>query len=306
MKRNFLRILKVTVWFVGFLALLSLLEQYWITDLVAQFILHLSLAGLVALGFLILPERQFIHSIPVLLCLCVLTLKIWGSEDDFTKVPIQGTGLKVISLNLNSANLNHELFLKYIREADPDVLVLTELSQNWVPAIEQLSPDFQNLVTLVRNDNFGIGIISKFPLQNEEKLLVGDGDLPAIGASVRTPKGLVSIFGVHPMPPIFPEAKRIRDEYLGEVAKRLSEISGPAIVCGDFNLTPWTFAMNRFEKVSGLRRPKGMPPVTWPAVIAPIGISIDHCLVSRDLSVVRYSSGRGVGSDHLPLELEVN
>jgi len=48
----------------------------------------------------------------------------------------------------------------------------------------------------------------------------------------------------------------------------------------------------------------GIQP-TWPAMFLPLRIPIDHCLVSPDLKIVRRKIGRDIGSDHLPLLVDL-
>ena len=45
---------------------------------------------------------------------------------------------------------------------------------------------------------------------------------------------------------------------------------------------------------------------SWPAQFAPLGIRIDHCLVSREWESVRVDIGRALGSDHLPVIAELS
>ncbi len=44
---------------------------------------------------------------------------------------------------------------------------------------------------------------------------------------------------------------------------------------------------------------------SWPAQFAPVGIRIDHCLLSRHWNAWSTSIGPDLGSDHLPLVADV-
>jgi endonuclease/exonuclease/phosphatase (EEP) superfamily protein YafD len=59
----------------------------------------------------------------------------------------------------------------------------------------------------------------------------------------------------------------------------------PTLVIGDFNLTVGSSTWSRFRKASRLSRPAGREPASWPWLLGPAGLTIDHILV------------RGVGAD---------
>ncbi len=80
------------------------------------------------------------------------------------------------------------------------------------------------------------------------------------------------------------------------------------ILAGDFNLTPWSFALRRFDKRVGLERrdralfswparlfPKA--PLSWPLVLLPI----DHLYAGQAWRTVSIARGPRLGSDHYPV-----
>ncbi len=89
----------------------------------------------------------------------------------------------------------------------------------------------------------------------------------------------------------------------------MREQAGPRICVGDFNTTMWSRYFKDFVEHSGLisvREGFGVLP-TWPTFMGPnwMMLPIDHCLVSDDIRVVRASVGGRMGSDHLPLIVEL-
>ena len=56
-------------------------------------------------------------------------------------------------------------------------------------------------------------------------------------------------------------------------------------------------------KTGGLRNARsgfGILP-TWPTFMPVLYIPIDHCLVTKEIDIIKLRTGRNVGSDHLPL-----
>jgi endonuclease/exonuclease/phosphatase (EEP) superfamily protein YafD len=73
------------------------------------------------------------------------------------------------------------------------------------------------------------------------------------------------------------------------------------IVAGDFNLTPWSFALRRLDWRLGLER-RDRALSSWPAMGAPAPfLPIDHVYAGRAWRTVRVEQGPSFGSTHYPL-----
>jgi endonuclease/exonuclease/phosphatase (EEP) superfamily protein YafD len=84
------------------------------------------------------------------------------------------------------------------------------------------------------------------------------------------------------------------------------------IVAGDFNLTPWSFALRGLDRRFGLeRRDRAIP--TWPALQAlgvaliavPAVLPIDHVYAGSAWRTVSIRRGPRIGSDHYPLIVDL-
>ena len=76
---------------------------------------------------------------------------------------------------------------------------------------------------------------------------------------------------------------------------------------GDYNATPWSRPFWRFVDRSGLcdsRAGFGVQ-ASFPAMSAVLRIPIDHVLVSCSIGVRDRRIGRDVGSDHLPVIVDL-
>jgi len=86
---------------------------------------------------------------------------------------------------------------------------------------------------------------------------------------------------------------------------------------GDLNATMWSPYFRTLRTKLGLhdsRKGFGILP-TWttpspvspfPAWLAPLlAILIDHCLLSRDIQAIEMHIGKPVGSDHLPIVVDL-
>ena len=97
--------------------------------------------------------------------------------------------------------------------------------------------------------------------------------------------------------------QRQQIETLGQIVK---DLPGPLIIMGDFNATAWSYAVRRIEELTGTQRIAGVGR-TWHGgydtplgrIPEPLGLPIDHILVSPGIGVRSIGTVPIPGSDHL-------
>ena len=218
--------------------------------------------------------------------------------------PVDRTGnLRVLLANVLTSNTHHDRLLELIEREQPDVLVLLETDTNWIASLEPLEASYPFHLAVPRSDNFGIAIYSRLPMSDLRVVTPGQ-DLPSIIGTLTVGNQAVELIGTHPIPPIRGRRFRMRNEQLADLANL---VSGPTILAGDLNLTMWSPHHARFESESGLRNTRrgfGILP-SWPTGEIPVKIPLDHCLVSDDILVRDTRLGPSIGSDHLPLIVDL-
>jgi endonuclease/exonuclease/phosphatase (EEP) superfamily protein YafD len=245
-----------------------------------------------------------IFALFALLNWAVIVPHCWGFPPKST---VQGTKLRVMLMNVHRNNNDTELAIRRIKENDPDLIVLEEIDDHWWSALAGLQATFPYALRDIREDDFGIALLSKFPLQNGKILYFSDAEVPSVTAQLELGGSLVTVLGTHPVPPAGAEGTRLRDQQLAAVAEFIRPVSAPAIILGDLNTTPWNYAFRRLLKGSGLIDGSsgfGYQP-TWPSFFWPMRIPLDHCLVSSDLSVLQHQVGGNAGSDHFPIIVDL-
>lgn len=212
--------------------------------------------------------------------------------------------LKVLLLNVHTSNTHHDSVTELIQEEDPDIVVLEEVDSIWDEALSSLSAKFPHKLVQTRDDNFGILLMSKFPMQSSKILTLDESHVPSILAAYSISGMNFTILATHPLPPSGKRNLVIRNEHLGKLANLVSELDGPTLLLGDLNTTPWSPYFHDLLKHTGLRNSsQGRGPFpSWPATLwPPLRIPIDHCLYTGDLEILEKHLGKSVYSDHLPV-----
>lgn len=216
--------------------------------------------------------------------------------------------IRFLSINVRRGNDQHARIVDFVRDVRPEVAIFLEVDDEWELALSELGDLLPHSRVEARLDSRGIAVFSRIPLVDTQVLTLSD-DVPAIRATVVVGKAQLNLFGVHPYPPISRRMSELRDRQLLTLSKYVAEIAGERVAIGDFNMTSWSPTFSQFQDQTGLRDTRLGRGVqsTWPAWLpALLRIPIDHCLVSTGLEVVSRRAGPNVGSDHLPIVVELS
>ena len=213
-----------------------------------------------------------------------------------------GRALRAMLLNVNTHFGDAERVKQVIQQVDPDFVVLEEISSRWVNDFQWLAISHPYSCIQPKEDNFGIGLYSKFPLAEANIVYVSDADVPSIISRIETRDGLLAVIATHPLPPGGARYSRWRNDHLIKLPDYIP-VSIPVLLLGDLNVTPWSHHFRRLLKRTGLEdssQGRGVQP-TWPNYNPLLLIPIDHCLHSSDILVLSKEIGPDVGSDHYPV-----
>lgn len=214
--------------------------------------------------------------------------------------------VKLLLANVNSANADYAALVGLARAESPDIVVLQEATPQWAAATAALRETLPHAHVEARPDTFGIVVYSRFPLERAETVHLGAARVPAVVARVRAGGAAFTLVTAHVYPPL-PGLYEGRNEQLEDLAALARRAERPVLLAGDLNASPWSPYFRKFERASGLRNARrgfGVLP-TWPTYRPALYVPIDHCLVSPEIRVTRFSTGAAVGSDHLPVVVGV-
>lgn len=284
-----------------------LFPNYGLTDIFSHFKLqYIILLLLLLLSGFYIQKRRF--SI-----VFILILLIWNSwfifPLFFSASPEKTTpteSISVLSLNLLASNTNYSEALDLIAEKDAEVVVLLELSPQWESEMQVLYKKYPYRFMHPQNNNFGIGVLSKKAMTSE-LIYLGKDFPPSILSRLQINDKIISILATHPVPPVSQEMFELRNLQLEEIADLRHREAENFIVIGDLNTSSYSEHFKDLLKKGDLRDSrKGFGiQSSWPADIYPLRTTLDHCLISGELQVMVRSTEKDIGSDHLPVFVEL-
>lgn len=215
----------------------------------------------------------------------------------------QGERIKVLSINL-WVSRDYDAVVRLVESVEPDLVMLQEVRDSHVA---NLLPRLRSRFPHVAKSYYDVALLSRRPLTDiEVQLHTTDG--PAIvSASWTSPSGKAYRVGsLHVAWPFRPETQ-VR--HVGWLIDAVAAWGQPVILAGDFNLTPWSYQLNRLTWRSGLRR-HGLVGFSWPSrdagLLPPPMVLIDNVLTSPEVSGERFQVHGDVGSDHRPVSVELS
>ena len=223
------------------------------------------------------------------------------------ETPAGGSSFRIMLMNVNCQHGNPAAVCAAISNARPDLLVLEEISPRWLEELAPALASYPHRQVAARYDNFGIGFFSRHPIDSARIVPFGLVDIPSIFAQLHLDGRPLTFVATHPMPPGDALLASERNSHLEWLVSEIAGLSGPVLLAGDLNATPWSPVYRRFVKKSGLidsARGRSIQP-TWPTFIPLLWIPLDHVLHTPDIAVLDHVVGDSVGSDHYPLIVDL-
>ena len=272
----------------------------WIFELVTHFRLQI-VAALAALLLVFLARRAYAWCLVLLACAALNMPPLVAYLRPAVAHAAGSATVSFLAVNVAARNDEYAGLLETIARANADVVVLVEFTRRWSERIAVLSKDYPHQARFPRDDAFGIALLSRYPFETADEVALGPSS--AIDARLQTPRGIVRVIGVHLYPPVSAARARLRNGQLEALAELLAPLPDPLVVLGDFNVSPYSPYLAAWLARTGLRdarRGFGLD-FTWPAHFPPLGVPIDHILVSASLGVAEHRRLPAFGSDHYPV-----
>jgi endonuclease/exonuclease/phosphatase (EEP) superfamily protein YafD len=226
-------------------------------------------------------------------------------------------GIRVMTYNVNYGNPDVAKTIEAIAAADPDVVLLQEITEEWRRALVQRFakryPHFS--YHLHRRSAGGIAVLSKLAITSDELWAPPAGAyFPAQRIVLETPAGPLQILNVHLRPAIdggswvkgFMTTPPVRRKEIEAHWKKL-DYQLPTIVAGDFNEDDTGRAVDYLEH-HGMKRVPTTGPRTWHYETMIDGkptdllkMDIDHVMIDSHFTASDAKVLDAGTSDHRPV-----
>ena len=220
--------------------------------------------------------------------------------------PPSGRTSRVLVSNVWCLNQSSARLERLIHQAAPDVIVLVEMTPRWRAALRHQEATYPFIKVVTRPGGFGIACFSRIPMESAEVVRIGRVGLPSLVMRLRLDGRPLMLVATHPSSPLKFRRWQRRDQQLDAVARFAGQQSGPLLLMGDLNTTPWSPSFQQLLRLSKLRDSRVGYGVqaSWPVWGPLLRIPIDHCLVSSGIVVHQRRRGPAIGSDHFPILVE--
>jgi endonuclease/exonuclease/phosphatase (EEP) superfamily protein YafD len=290
------------------LTLASQFGTYVYLELTTHFRLQYFLGAIIC-ALLFMPSQSWKFVVIALLCASLNAASLWP----YYKRPGAVTSVSTNKLRLFHANVfeksrDYQAVLERVKEADADIVVLQELTEEWSKQTEILKNSYPYMEVVPRPAGAGMALLSRYPFDDIQVLTLDSSPHIAMLARVKLNETALTLLSLHPTTPITTEKFRNRNQQFRDAARLLRTIPGPKVLVGDLNTTMWSPYFTELLENAGLREARlgfGLG-TTWPEPFPPfLKIAIDHCLVSKEVGVENMEIGATTGSDHRPLIVDL-
>ena len=223
----------------------------------------------------------------------------------------KNASIKILLSNVLFTNKRYDLVLDMIEKEEPDIIVLQEVNDFWDKKFSELKDTYPYGKYYPEERNyFGLSVYSKIPLEaiKLHNYTCVAYIMPYISFQINIDGKTISFYTTHTLPPSNKNHHKLRNKHLKHIAEWVNASNTPCVVIGDLNITPFSVYFKDFTKETDLvssRIGKGFNP-TWCTYFPNFMlVPIDFILHSKDLEALSIKTDYYVGSDHLPVIVEL-
>jgi endonuclease/exonuclease/phosphatase (EEP) superfamily protein YafD len=274
----------------------------WLGEITSHFRPHLALGALVVLA-LAAARRSRLAGVLAAASLLANALPLLP----YFAAPAaagEGTGLRVLTLNLHGDEADHEAVAALVERERPDLVALTEIGGATDALVDRLRPILPTVLRQERRGSFEVTLLTRWRAEGYRVDRSTDPRFPVSRVRLCRER-CVNLVALHAARPL--EASGFWRAGQFAAAARFAAENAPTVLLGDLNCTPWSPAFGALLAASGLRDSAVGYGVrtTWLSALPFVGLPIDHVLVSRDIGVRDRRVEADIGSDHFPVIAEL-
>ncbi|MBL7499852.1 endonuclease/exonuclease/phosphatase family protein [Frankia sp. CNm7] len=273
-------------------------------------LLYLPVYAVLLVGFALRRNALMVAVVPLIgLHLFWTVPEVWpatGGRD----APAGAVPVRVLASNLLYHNADAGRLGAQIKADQPDVVVLVEASPLALGAVGRSGAlaGYPHHVELPKPGAFGFAVYSRFPLSDWSVREVGGQPLSRVTVTLDGGRKVL-LYPVHTISPTTAANVRAWRSQLKALTDEVRAAKLPVILAGDFNATRDHRPLRRLLD-AGVRDAHDVAGAGWSPTwstesLLPPVLRIDHVLASPAFVVTGYHRGDRIGSDHLPVIVDL-
>ena len=175
-------------------------------------------AALLVVAFVLLRDRRYAVLMFATAFINGAHVLPWYFDEPYSA---GGRELTLLQANGLSTNTEHEGLFALLESEKPDIVVLQEVSPAWAQELERLKSAYPHRVVEEREGNFGIALLSKYPLVATAVVASEPLEFPTVVATLDVSGRRLQLIGTHPMIPLGSRNYAHRNSQLESVANLL-------------------------------------------------------------------------------------
>ncbi|MEW6499165.1 MAG: endonuclease/exonuclease/phosphatase family protein [Cyanobacteriota bacterium] len=282
----------------------------------------LILVAAIIVGGISRQAWSFAWCLPLVLNLALIVPLFFTSAQGFQLAQAfspEGDTLRMIHVTLDNENPDTTPAIQYIESQDVELILLLEVTPKSLSKLESALSRYRVVASEPRENSHGSAML--VPIKPSKPIEVvatqivhlPEGSVrPMLEATIRWGGKEVAILSIQLTRPQSVGTSAFQKVEFDAVAdwsiRQQKESKREVVAIGDFNSTPWSGRFREFLHQTNLRNSQrgfGLEP-TWHAILpSPLMIAIDHCLHSKSITTINRATGPNIGSDHLPIFVEL-
>ena len=300
---------------VGFLATLGTVlaffgSAWWAFDVIANFRLQLAMVLLIC-GVLygaLFGRGGAILFLGAAVLNAALVVPMWLSSQPAVASEER---LEIVTLDVTTSLGTRSPVIGWISTVDADLVFLQQTTPAWIESIRDADTGYMVIAEPSQAGQSGTIVLAKVPYETDVYSVI-PGTEPIVEVNAELAGRPVTVLSMRADTPSGVNDAEQRDELFQATGELVASRSEPVVVVGDLNVTRWSHAFRTLQSAGSLNNSEdGFGyQATWPANDWPIagdyaGLPVDHALTTNALTTAQRSIGPAVGSDHLPLIVEI-
>jgi len=285
---------------------------WWGFDLLSHFRVYY-LIGFWVLAMVLLGARLFrVAAVSVLFCAIQLFAILPYYIPQVQSVAQERVKTdKIIFANVHYNHKDPEQIAQFLDKHQPDLVLFAEMTPELFAQLRgKIEEEYPYNFYKNGKQSFDLAIFTKTKPTNQVRVhYFGKNNVPALELQTTQNDKVLSVILSHPYSPLTGNSQNARNSELRATAEYIADKNDPTILIGDLNTTSWSPIFHDMLTIADLndsREGEGILS-SWNSSLPPVmRIPIDHALVSDEIMVHNREVLESIGSDHLPILIEVS